>query len=102
MTQLSTSPTFKSSSQIRRAGPTNSQGTPGANCDGEFAIDMNTFAVGLWSVPDCAGLPSGLTSNNPAAYLTSPGQDVYCQFWGRDSVATGSFVSDGLHYTIEP
>jgi hypothetical protein len=36
------------------------------------------------------------------AYLMNAGQDVYCQFWGRDTVATGSFVSDGIHYTLEP
>ena len=90
-------------SQIRRAGSTNSKGTPGgASCDGEFALDMNAFAAGAWSVPDCAGLPSGLAPNNPAAYLLSAGQDVYCQFWGRDSLATGSFVSAGLQYTVEP
>jgi hypothetical protein len=63
---------------------------------------MNTFAKGVWSVPDCAGLPSGIGPNAPAAYLTGPGQDIYCQFWGRDTVATGSFLSDGLRYTIEP
>jgi len=90
-------------SGIRRGGPTNSQGTAGgANCDGEFTLDMNAFAAGAWSVPDCAGLPSGLAANNPAAFLLLAGQDVYCQFWGRDSVATGSFLSAGIQYTVEP
>lgn len=89
--------------QLRRAGSTSSMGTPGgANCDGQFALDMNAFAAGTWLVPDCAGSPSGLAPYNPAAYLSSPGQDVYCQFWGRDTPATGSFVSDGLRYTIAP
>jgi hypothetical protein len=90
-------------SQARRAGPMDSHGTPGgAFCDGAFTIDMSSFAQGLWVVPNCAGNPAGLASNAPAAYLTTPGQDVYCQFWGRDSVATGSFVSDGLHYVVGP
>ena len=88
---------------IRRAGPTDSQGTPGAaSCDGELAIDMNAFASGLWSVPDCAGKPAGLPAHHPAAYLTTPGQDVYCQLWGRDSVATGNFLSAGIQYTVLP
>jgi hypothetical protein len=89
--------------QARRAGPTDSGGSPGGtNCDGNFAIDMSSFTQGLWQVPDCAGNPSGLASTTPAAFLITPGQDVYCQYWGRDSVATGSFVSDGLHYVIGP
>jgi hypothetical protein len=88
---------------IRRAGPIDSQGTPGgASCDGAFAIDINAFAAGLWPVPDCAGQPAGLPAHHPAAYLTTPGQDVYCQFWGRDSLATGSFLSAGIQYTVAP
>ena len=63
---------------------------------------MNAFAAGVWVVPDCAGSPSGLAPNSPAAYLQSPGQDVYCQFWGCDTLATGSFVSDGIRHTVEP
>jgi hypothetical protein len=88
---------------IRRAGSTSSMGTPGgANCDGRFTIDMNTFAQGTWIVPDCAGNPAGIPPNNQAAFLTTPGQGVFTQFWGRDSVATGSFVSDGLGYVVGP
>ena len=88
---------------LRRAGSTNSMGTPGGtNCDGSFSIDMNAFANALWVVPDCAGAPSGLAPNTPAGYLLNMGQDVFCQYWGRDSVASGSFVSDGLHYQVGP
>ena len=87
----------------RRAGPTDSMGTPGgANCDGEFALDMNKFAVGNWVVPDCAGAPAGIPANNPAAFLTVSGTAVFAQFWGRDSVATGSFVSDGVAWVVGP
>jgi hypothetical protein len=88
---------------LRRAGPMNSMGTPGnANCDGQFVLDMNAFAMAAWIVPDCAGAPAGLPPNVPASYLTTPGQVVFTQVWGRDSVATGSFLSSGLQYTVGP
>ena len=87
---------------IRRAGSTNSGGTPGPNCDGAFTIDMNAFAQGAWIVPDCAGGPSGIPPNNPAGFLTNPGTAVYGTFWGRDSVGTGSFVSDAIMYNVNP
>jgi hypothetical protein len=87
---------------LRRAGPTNSKGTPGpANCDGEFAIDMNAFALGTWIVPNCDGTPFG-PQLNAAGYLPIPGTTVSVQFWGRDSQPTGSFVSDGLQYLVGP
>jgi hypothetical protein len=76
--------------------------TAPGGCDGRFAIDMNAFALGNWVVPDCAGNPSGLAPNNPAGYLTMMGQAVHAQFWGRDSVATGSFLSSGLHFVQGP
>jgi hypothetical protein len=75
---------------------------PGNNCAGVFSLDMNAFAQGAWVVPDCAGAPTATPPNNPAGFLTSPGQDVWSQYWGRDSVATGSFVSDGVKWTIGP
>jgi hypothetical protein len=90
---------------LRRAGSTNSMGscppTP-IGCAGTFAIDMNTFGDGTWFVPDCAGANSGITPNNPAAFLNTAGVTVDVQFWGRDSQATGSFVSSGLSYTQGP
>ena len=86
---------------LRRAGTTNSgAGCFPSSCSGEFKIDMNEFAAGAWVVPDCDGDPSGIAALNPAAYLSVPGTDVYCQMWGRDSVATGSFLSDGLYYVV--
>jgi hypothetical protein len=91
---------------LRRAGSTNSGGTgcppSPATCDGEFAIDMNAFAHALWVVPDCTGAPAGIPPNMPAAYLVTPGTVVSCQWWGRDAVPTGSFVSDGQSYTVGP
>ena len=88
---------------LRRAGSTNSMGTPGAaNCDGLFSIDMNAFAVGGWGVPNCDGTPSTIPPNNSAPFLSVPGTTVYAAFWGRDSTTTGSFVSDGLNWSIGP
>jgi hypothetical protein len=89
------------SSGLRRAGSTDSGGTSGA-CDGAFALDMNAFAHAQWLVRDCAGAPSGISANQPAAYLATPGTQVHTQFWGRDSLATGSFVSNGLTYQVGP
>ena len=78
-------------SGLRRAGPAGSGGTPGL-CDGVFTIDMNTFAQGLWPQP----------SNTPAPFLKTPGTQVNGQWWGRDSVATGSFLSNALEYVVQP
>jgi hypothetical protein len=83
--------------QLRRGGPTSSLGTNGL-CDGVFSIDMNTFAQGLWVVPPSGAIPA----NNPAPYLLTVGQTVACQFWGRDTVPTGSFLSDGITYVVGP
>jgi hypothetical protein len=97
---------------LRRAGSTNSGAGCGANnCSGSMSIDMNAFAqpsTGLcapnpcWIVPDCNGAPSGIAPNNPAAFLTVAGTIVFAQFGGRDSVATGSLVSNGLSWTVGP
>jgi hypothetical protein len=88
---------------LRRAGSTNSQGTCGpANCTGVFSLDMNAFAQGAWVVPDCAGAPTATPPNNPAAFLLTPGIQIDVQYWGRDSVPTGSFVSNGLSYIQGP
>jgi hypothetical protein len=86
---------------LRRAGSTNSLGGCGANnCTGIFSLDINAFASSTWTVPDCNGAPSGIPPNNPAAFLLTPGTTVHVQWWGRDSVATGSYVSSGLSYVV--
>jgi hypothetical protein len=97
---------------LRRAGSTNSGAGCGANnCSGLMSIDMNAFSQGdtglcapnpCWVVPDCNGAPSGIAPNNAAAFLLSPGTVIFAQYWGRDSVATGSLVSNGITYTIGP
>jgi hypothetical protein len=82
---------------LHRAGPTSSLGTAG-DCNGVFFIDMNAFAQGQWKVPGASTLPTF----TPQPFLLSVGQTVHCQFWARDTVASGSFVSGGLTYTIGP
>jgi hypothetical protein len=64
-------------------------GTPGPSCDAVFRIDWNAFAAGA-------------AGGNPAAFLASAGQQVNVQWWGRDSVANGSFLSDALFYSVCP
>ena len=64
-------------------------GTGGAACDATFSIDWNAFAAGT-------------LGQAPPAFLSSPGQVVHAQWWGRDSLAAGSFLSDALSYTVCP
>ena len=54
-----------------------------------FSVDVNTFA-------------SGNGGGNPDPCLAIVGQQVNVQWWGRDSIATGSFLSDGLEYVVLP
>jgi hypothetical protein len=84
---------------IRRAAPIDSGGTVGPNCDGAFAIDMNAFRSFLHVSVGCAPLPG---QTNPAGFLSTPGIDVFAAVWGRDTQATGSFVSNGVRWTIGP
>jgi hypothetical protein len=86
---------------LRRAGSTNSGGTCApVDCTGVLSIDMNAFAVGAWVVPlPCGGSP--IPPNNPAGYLTTPGTQVFGQFWARFSPGN-SLVSDGIGWTIGP
>jgi hypothetical protein len=74
-----------STTGLRRGPPSDSGGF--AACDGEFSIDMNAFAAGL-------------AGGHPAAFLSVPGTVVNAQWWGRDSIATGSFLSDAIEYLI--
>jgi len=69
---------------LKRSVAVNSGGT--GTCDGEFGIDMNAFA-------------QGNLGGNPAAFLTTPGTQINCQWWGRDTLS-GAFLSDGLEYTL--
>ena len=64
-------------------------GTPGPFCDAGFQLDWNSFA-------------SGNAGGNPQAFLSSVGQVVNLQWWGRDSIAGGSLVSDAIEYSVCP
>ena len=70
---------------IRRSNAVSSGGATG--CDGVFTIDWNAFA-------------HGLAGGNPQSFLLNPGQQVNVQVWGRDALATGSFLSDALEYFV--
>jgi len=79
---------------VRRGGPANSGGTPGPNCDGFFSLDINEFASGNY-------MP-GFPTFNPAAFLLVAGTQVNVQWWGRDTVPTGSFMSDAVQFFTRP
>ena len=84
---------------VRRAAPMDSGGTPGNNCDGSFVLDFNSFMALAWVNGGCS--PNIGPQTNPAGFLAA-GTSVFAQVWGRDSVATGSFVSDGVSWVIGP
>ena len=64
-------------------------GSPGPVCDARFSLDLNAFRAGL-------------VGGNPAPFLSIPGQRVDVQWWGRDSLAAGSFLSDALEFHVCP
>jgi hypothetical protein len=73
-----------------RRGPANLEsGATVGNCDGLFSLDINAFAAGA-------------AGGNPQAYLQSPGTQVNVQFWGRDTQANGSYLSNGGQYVVGP
>ena len=72
---------------LRRGPAVNSGGL--STCDGEFIIDMNAFAAGN-------------AGGNPDPFLSMPGTQVNVQWWGRDSLMTGSFLSDAAEYLVCP
>ncbi|MEO6708823.1 MAG: hypothetical protein ABI054_04360, partial [Planctomycetota bacterium] len=78
------------SAGIRRGPPGLSiGGTPGAFCDAVFKLDMNALA-------------SGNAGGNPAPFLHTLGQRVNVQWWGRDNIVAGSFLSNAIQYSVCP
>ena len=65
-----------------------SGGTPGL-CDSTFSIDMDAFS-------------SGNLGGNPKPFLLDPSTIVVCQFWGRDTVHNGSYLTEAWEYKICP
>lgn len=77
-----------------RTPPQSSNGdaAPADNCTGVWMLDMNAFAAGA-------------LGGAPQAGLSSPGQVVNCQWWGRDpgfAPPNASTLSDALEYSVCP
>lgn len=73
----------------RGPGVVSSGGSTPVTCDATFSIDWAAFA-------------SGNAGGNPQGYLTSIGQRVNVQWWGRDTLGYGSFLSDAIQYEVCP
>jgi hypothetical protein len=73
-----------------RRGPAvlSAGGTPGA-CDSSFVLDVNAFAAGQ-------------AGGNPNLFLSVPGTMVNAQWWGRDNVQTGAYLSNAVEYVVAP
>jgi serine protease AprX len=71
---------------IQRGPVVLSGGTEG-QCDGMYQIDWNAFA-------------SGALGGSPAPFLSVPGTEVTCQWWGRDTVEHGIYLTEALQYTV--
>jgi Tol biopolymer transport system component len=79
---------------IRRTIAVSSGGNPPAlaDCSGQFAIDLSSFAAGS-------------LGGTPLAALRQVGTTVDCQWWGRDpgfSAPHNSSLSAALEFLIEP
>ena len=84
---------------LRRAGPMDSGGTSPLACDGILTIDVNQFQTNNWVAGGCNPPPG---QNNPAGFLGNMGTTVRAQVWGRDSIATGQVLSDGVSWVVGP
>jgi hypothetical protein len=83
---------------LRRAGPIQSSNAQ-QQCDGTLAIDMNEFRASSWTANGCNPV---MGQSNPAAFLANMGTTVNAQMWGRDSIATGQVLSDGVSWVVGP
>ncbi|MBI5435302.1 MAG: hypothetical protein HZA52_20880 [Planctomycetes bacterium] len=74
---------------LRRSVPTiDTLGTQG-QCNGVLELDFAAFA-------------SGNSGGNPASWLTTPGQFVWCQYWGRDEPTGETILTNALTFRICP
>ena len=76
----------------KRTPLTNTSGNPAGmnDCSGFFAFDMNAFAAGF-------------LGGTPRPELSTVGQQVNAQFWGRDpQSAPGTFLSSAVEYFVGP
>jgi hypothetical protein len=79
-----------SSQGLRRGSTTASTGGSGpVTCDAAFSMDWASFA-------------SGALGGSPQAYLKQVGTKINVQWWGRDTQAAGSYLTNGLEYTVCP
>ena len=83
---------------LRRAGPIQSNAAQ-QQCDGTLAIDVNAFRAFNWMASGCNPLPG---QSNPAGFLSNMGTTVNAQMWGRDSIATGQVLSNGIRWVVGP
>jgi hypothetical protein len=75
---------------VRRSVTSAATGGTGAPvCDATLSLDFNAFAAGT-------------IGGNPAMFLGIVGQQVNAQWWARDTVANGSYLSDGLEFVNCP
>ena len=75
------------------AGVIDSGGTNPTTCDGSLSIDLNAFAQSQYTPGGCH---PPLHVTQPATFLATPGVTVNAQIAGRDTLATGRTVSNGL------
>jgi hypothetical protein len=74
---------------VRRSVVQTSSGGAAGTCTSILALDFNAFAAGHHG-------------GSPAAYLRVPGQQVNVQWWARDTLAHGSYLTDGGEYIVGP
>jgi hypothetical protein len=60
---------------------------------------MNAFNTLNWTTNGCNPTAA---QTSPAGFLGNIGATVNAQMWGRDSIATGQVLSDGISWVVGP